>query len=177
MLHQLTFFGQSSSGLGALGLDPKAFLIQLVTFVIVFLVLKRYAFKPILDVLEQRRQTIERGVKLGEQMAKEKSELDQKVSQALADARLKADAVIAEAQSAARSVALEAEESARAKADNIVAQAGQQIKQDSLRVRRQLEKELVELVSEATEAIIEQKVDQTKDSQLINKFLKEQARA
>ena len=41
----------SSSGLGALGFSLSSFLIQLGSFLIVFLILKRYAFKPIIKLL------------------------------------------------------------------------------------------------------------------------------
>jgi F-type H+-transporting ATPase subunit b len=84
MTTTLLLFGESSSsGLGALGVDPKAFLIQLVTFVLAFLVLRKYAFKPILTTLQQRRETIESGVTLGEEMKKERAKLEDEVSEAL----------------------------------------------------------------------------------------------
>src|SRR5258708_7817319 len=90
-----TQFGDSSSGLGALGFDATAFLIQLITFVLAYLVLRRYAFGPIIKVLRERRETIEQGVKLGEQMQREKVELEAKVEQSLHEARQQADAIIA----------------------------------------------------------------------------------
>jgi len=58
-------FGDSSSGLGALGISGQAFLIQLVTFLLAFLVLRQWAFKPIVRLLRERRETIDRGVHLG----------------------------------------------------------------------------------------------------------------
>src|SRR5580698_6930849 len=98
----LTQFADSSSGLGALGIDGKAFIIQLVTFLLAFWVLKRWAFGPIVRLMDQRRQTIEDGVSLGEQMRKDKAELDAKVTDELANARSQADGIIAEAHEAAR---------------------------------------------------------------------------
>ena len=68
MIQPLTTFADSSSGIGALGIDGKAFIIQLVTFILAYLVLQRYAFKPILKVMRDRRDTIEAGVRLGEEM-------------------------------------------------------------------------------------------------------------
>ena len=71
----LTQFADSTSGIGALGLDWKAFIIQLITFVLAFFILKRYAFVPIGKIMQQRRETIESGVKLGEKMQKDQIEL------------------------------------------------------------------------------------------------------
>jgi F-type H+-transporting ATPase subunit b len=168
MLHSLTTFGASSSGLGALGINGQAFLIQLVTFVIIFLVLKKYAFKPILKVLNNRRD----GVRIGEEMKQKRNELEQEISSKLSEARATADKMIIEVQKEARQIIISAEEAAKQKTEKILASADDQIKQDSLRARRGLEKELVGLISEATEVIIGEKVDAKKDAVLIERALK-----
>jgi F-type H+-transporting ATPase subunit b len=174
MIHPaITQFAASSSGLGALGFDGKAFLIQLVTFVLAYLVLRRYAFGPIIKVLRERRETIEQGVKLGEQMQREKAELEAKVEQQLHEARQQADTIIAGAQDTSRQIIQESEQKARDKAAVIVQEAEARINQDMARARQSLEKELVGLVSEATEAIIEEKVDTKKDIELIERALRE----
>lgn len=174
----LTNFGDSSSsGLGALGVDFHAFVIQLITFLLAYFVLRRYAFGPILKILRERRETIEGGVKLGEQMRKDKAELEAKVEELLHKARQEADGIIASAQDSGRQAVLDAEEKARQKAAGIVDAAESRIQQDTARARQQLEKELVGLVADATEAVIGEKVDAKKDSALIDRALKEQARA
>lgn len=167
----------SSSGIGALGLDGKAFIIQLVTFALAFLVLQKWAFKPIIRIMEQRRKTIEEGVSLGEEMRKERIELDAKVSEELKEARKQADGIVSEAQETARELTREAEAKARKKADLIVEEAKARTDQDVARARKQLESEVINLISDATEAIIGEKIDASKDSALINKAIKEQARA
>lgn len=176
-MSQITYFAveESATGLAALGVDPKAFLIQLITFVLVFFVLKRYAFGPILKVLNERRETIESGVKLGEDMQKERAKLETQIEEALQKARLEADSIIAGAQDNARQAVRDAEDKARDKAAGILREAEARIDQDMARARKQLEAELVGLISEATEAIIEEKVDAKKDVQLIEKALKRQA--
>lgn len=163
---------ESASGLGALGVDGTAFLIQLVTFVLAFLVLKRFAFKPIIKVLRERRETIENGVKLGEQMKQEEAKLAAKVDETLHEARKEADSIIATAQDSGREAVREAEEKARAKAAGIVTAAESSIAQETARARKQLEQELVGLISDATEAIIDEKVDAKKDAALIERALK-----
>lgn len=173
MLQTLTYFGDSSSGLGALGFDGKAFLIQLITFVLAFLVLKKYAFPPIIKMLRERRETIENGVKLGEQMKKEQTELEEKVDVILHDSRKQADSIIAEAQDSSRQIVREGEEKAREKAAGIISEAESRIEQDTTRARKKLEKELVGLIADTTEAILEEKIDTKKDTALIEKALKE----
>jgi len=175
MIDLLAQFGDSSSGIGALGVDGKAFVIQLISFVLAFWVLQHFAFKPIVKIMERRRETIEKGVSLGEEMQKEKAAFEEKVAKALADAREQADQIVGGAHSQAREAIREAEDKAREKAETIVNEAQDRINQDTARARQQLEKELVGLIAEATEAIIDEKVDATKDAALIDKALKERA--
>lgn len=174
MITAITQFGDSTSGLGSLGLDGKAFIIQLVTFVLAFWVLKRWAFGPIASIMEKRRKTIEEGVELGEQMKKDKAALDAKVAQELAKARTEADGIIAEANETSRGIVRDAEDKASEKAAGILKAADERIAQDTKRARKELEGELVGLISDATEAIIGEKVDAKKDAQLIDRALKEQ---
>lgn len=176
MLSMLTQFADSSSGIGALGLNLTSFLIQLGTFVIAFLVLRKWAFKPILEVLKQRRETIEQGVVLGEKMKKDQEAMEQKVAEALREARAEADKIIAEAADRGRQAAAEAEAKAKEKADSIIAAAESRIDQDMKLARGKLESELSGLVAEAAEAVIGEKVDAKKDALLINKALESRIR-
>ena len=174
MIALLTQFGDSTTGIRALGIDAKALIIQLVTFLLAFWVLKRYAFGPILRVLAERRKTIEQGVKLGEQMQKDKAELEAKVEAELHKARQQADGILAEASEASRQAIRAAEDTAKQKAEGIIKSAEDRIVQDTARARQQLKGEIVNLVSDATEAIIHEKVDAKKDADLIDRALKEQ---
>lgn len=172
MLGLITQFADSSSGIGALGLNLTSFLIQLGTFIIAFLVLRKWAFKPILEVLRQRRETIEQGVALGEKMQKDQAEMEQKVAQALHEARVQADKIVAEASNRGRQAVAEAEAKAKEKSEAIIASAEERIDQNIKIARGKLEKELSGLVAEATEAVIGEKVDAKKDASLIDKALK-----
>ncbi|HEY5153065.1 MAG TPA: F0F1 ATP synthase subunit B [Candidatus Saccharimonadales bacterium] len=173
----MVYFGDSSSGIGALGFSGQAFLIQLITFILAYLVLRRYAFGPILKVMKQRRETIESSVKLTEQLRKEQVELEQKVEKTLHEARQQADDIIAGAQDTGRQAVREAEDKARQKAAAVLAEAEDRIKQDTTRARAALQQELVGLISDVTEAVIDEKVDAQKDAQLIERALKERQAA
>lgn len=168
-------FGEtSSSGLGALGVDGKAFLIQLITFVLAFFVIKKWAVGPITKIMDERHKTIEAGVNLGDQMKKDQVAMEAKVAETLAGARTEADGIIASAHETSRQTVREAEEKARDKAAGVMKAAEQRIAADTKQARQQLEGELVGLISEATEAIIGEKVDAKKDAELIDRALKEQ---
>lgn len=174
MTPHITQFADSASGIGALGIDGKALVIQLITFLLAFWVLKKYAFTPIIKLMDERRKTIESGVSLGEKMRKDEAAMEAKVEKTLHEARKEADSIIAAAQETGRDAVRDAEDKARGKAAGIIKSAEEQIKSDTQRARKQLEGELVGLISSATEAIIGEKVDAKKDAQLIDRALKEQ---
>jgi F-type H+-transporting ATPase subunit b len=141
--------------------------------VLAYVVLRKFAFGPIIKVLNQRRETIESGVTLGEQMRKEKAEAEKAVAEKLQAARLQADGIVAEAEAAARETVRTAEEKAQEKAATIIEEGKVRGEQEVDRARKALESELVGLISEATEVIIGEKVDAKKDSALIDRALKE----
>ena len=169
------FAAEDASGIGALGVDGKALIIQLITFVLAFLVLKKWAFTPIIKLMEERRKTIESGVALGEKMKQDEAKLQASIEQELAKARKEADGIVAAANNTSRDMVREAEGKAQDKAAGILKDAEERIKTDTARARKKLEGELVGLISDATEAIIGEKVDAKKDAALIDAALKGRA--
>ena len=170
------YFG-SSSGLGSLGLSASGFLIQLITFIIAILVLRKWAFKPIMKVMNERRQAIEKGVTLGEQMEKEKAALEEKVSQTLHETRRQADKIISDARDSAKQMVREAEDQARVKAAAIAKDAEAKGDEMVQRAWRKMEGQFASLVAGATEAVVGEKVDAKKDASIIDKAIKEQIKA
>jgi F-type H+-transporting ATPase subunit b len=161
-----------ASPLESLGVNGRSFLFQLITFVLVFLILKRFAFGPIVKLLAERRKTIDDGVKMGLRMEKEKAKFDSELADVLRDARKEADKIIATGHKEAREIVREAEKNAARKADSMMAEAEARIAEESDKAKLKLEKDIVGLISEATEALVGQKVDPKADAAIIDKILK-----
>lgn len=164
---------EEPQGIAALGIDPWAILAQAVTFLVLFWVIKKFALDKIVATLETRRKTIDKGVTLGLEMEKEKEQLDEKVEALLQKARREADKIIAESQTEAGAIIKEAEAAASRKADALMVEAHNRIEDDIQRAKKELKQEMVQLVGQATEAIIREKVDATKDARLIERVLEE----
>lgn len=163
-----------ASGLAALGLDGKAFLIQLATFVLVFLVLRKYAFGPIVNALENRRKTIEEGLKLTGELTEEKQKLEREVAEAHRKARQEANEIVSGARAQADELARQAEEKAQAKVDQMLADARGKIDEETRRARIKLEREMVDIVIRATEFVAREKIDPKKDAKLVADALETQ---
>jgi F-type H+-transporting ATPase subunit b len=160
-----------TGGISALGLDPLAVVAQAVTFLLLFWVVKKFALDKIVASLEERRKTIDQGVRLGLEMQTEKANLDSQVEATLQKARANADVVLADAQREAGTIIKQAEESARLRTDTMLLDAQAHIDDEVTKAKRGLESEMVRLVAEATEIIISEKLDAKKDQSLIERVL------
>lgn len=172
-----TLFAETVTGgspLVAFHVDLKSLLFQLITFVLVLLILKRFAFKPISKMLAERRKVIDDGVRMGLRMEQEKAKLDDEIAKTMRDARHEADQIIAAAHKEGREIVREAEKAAGTKANALLSDMEERLNEEAAQARKRLEKELVGLVSEATETIVGEKVDAKKDAELVAKAMKSQ---
>src|SRR5213592_5244581 len=80
------------------GWNPWLFLSQVISFVIVALLLRRFAYKPILAVLEERRRRIQEGQLNAEKIQKQLAEAEQRYAEILAKANGEAQRMIDEAR-------------------------------------------------------------------------------
>jgi F-type H+-transporting ATPase subunit b len=163
---------EEATGLGALGVSLESFIIQLITFFLVFMLLKKFAFTPIGKMLEKRRQTIDDGVRLGQKLERQQEKMDQEAAKITKEARHEADRIISNANKDARQIQRDAEKAANRKADAMLSDAEARIKEDTQQAKQKLEKEIVGIVSEATEAIVGEKVDSKKDDEIIQKIIR-----
>lgn len=180
MITQLTQFAaeeahasEQAGGIAALGLDLKAFVFQLITFVLVLLFLKKFVYSKLVDTLEERRNAVVGSLEAAKQAAEDLSKAEEKVEKLLAEARQESADIVAIAHKEAAAMVEEAETKARKKADTIVADAKSQLDSEILKARTQLQKETKALVAEATEKIIGQKLTGAADEKLIEKALAE----
>jgi F-type H+-transporting ATPase subunit b len=159
------------TGIAALGIDPLAILAQATTFLVLFWLIKKFALGKIVKTLEDRRKTIDKGVLLGIEMEKEKSELEIQVEKILQQARQDADKIIASGHGEAGAIIKQAEADAHRRADALMADAHNRITEDIEKAKQELKKDMVHLVATATGALIHEKVDAKKDASIIEKLL------
>src|SRR6266550_2099178 len=86
------------------GLDKPHFFAQVISFCIVTFLLYRFAYKPILTLLEERRQRIAEGLKNADQIKVELANAQNKAREILNEASAQGAKMIEEARSAAAKV-------------------------------------------------------------------------
>src|SRR5579871_735651 len=109
----------ASSGIGAFNLNLKAFIFQLITFVLVLLVFKRWVLPPIVKTLEERRKTVEDSLANAQKTEDILKQTEARVAETLQSARTQADAAIADAQAEAKRIIAAAEDRGEEAAERI----------------------------------------------------------
>lgn len=164
-----------SGGISSLGINLKAFLFQLATFVIVLLILRRWVFPKLVATLEARRQALENSLVQARQTEETLKHAEAKAGEILLAARVQADAALAEANNKAEELITKSETVAGERGARIIAEAQKSLGQERERLRLQLRGELAELVILATGKVLRRKVDGSADRKLIEQSLKELA--
>ncbi|MBA3543836.1 MAG: F0F1 ATP synthase subunit B [Chthoniobacterales bacterium] len=132
------------------GFDVRIFLSQVISFVIVALLLKRFAYKPILAVLAERRQRIADGLLNAEKIKQQLAEAEQRYQEILAKGNGEAQKMIDEARASAGVIAERKQQEAIAGAEQILAKAREASTLEHERTMSQLKRELGRLVIETT---------------------------
>lgn len=163
---------ESSGGLlGALGIDGRLFVTQLIAFLVLLAILRKWVFPPIIKAIDKRQETIDATLKEAAEAREALEKAEAKADALLADARKQADDIIGRSQEASAQAVAEAETKAKQRADQIVADARTQLDGDVKKARAALKKDAITLVAAATEQIVGEKVDGAKDRALIEKAL------
>ena len=132
------------------GWNTRLFLSQVISFIIVALVLKRFAYKPILAVLEERRQRVQEGLLNAEKIKQQLAEAEQRHSEILAKANAQAQKMIDEARESAEHVAERKQQEAVTAAEQIMAKAREASAIEHEKTMAELKRELGRLVVDTT---------------------------
>lgn len=132
------------------GFDTKVFLSQVISFVIVALVLRQFAYKPILAVLEERRKRIAEGLLNAEKIKQQLAEAEQRHAEILAKANAQAQKMIDEARESAGHIAERKQQEAVVAAEQIMAKAREASAIEHERTMTELKRELGRLVVNTT---------------------------
>ncbi len=128
------------------GFQTQLFVSQVISFCIVAFLLHRFAYKPILKVLEERRNKIAESLANAEQIKKELASAQAKAQEILTQASQQATKAIEEARAAAAKVQEVETQKAIAAAGDIIAKAKQASEAELVRMKSELRKEVGRLV-------------------------------
>lgn len=124
--------------LGNFGINPILLVAQIVNFLLIFYLVKRFALKPILQLLKNREKTIKDGLQQAEEarvMLEKASEKEQAI---LKKAQSEAKSLLADAKREREEMLAQSEERTRVQAEKMLAEAREQINRETQEVEKRL---------------------------------------
>lgn len=145
---------------------PK-FIAQTIVFVIVYWVLNKYAFGPIVSVLAERRRRIAEAQENAEKIKQQLADADVRYKEILAKADAEAKALIDEARASAEAVREKRVQEAIAEAEGVIRKAHESIEQDRRKMEAEVKSAMVGLVA-ATASKVTGKILSADDQKRLN---------
>jgi F-type H+-transporting ATPase subunit b len=145
-----------------------------VIFVLLILVLKKFAWKPILSAVDQRNESISNSLLAAEKARVEIASLTANNEQIIAQAKLDRDALLKEAREMKNEIISKAKETATNEADKIISSAKEQITNEKMKALTELKNQVAAISIEMAEKVLGSELsnaDAQKD--LVNRALKE----
>lgn len=159
-MYAVTLLVESESGgqiqqiANTFGVDWPHLLSQIISFSIVCIILHRFAYKPVLKMLEQRRQQIAQGIADAETIKTELAQAEAKCREIILQGNAQATKLIEEAHKAAARVQQEETQKAIAAAEQIIVKSREAAALEHARMLAELKQEVGQLVVQTAANVI-----------------------
>ncbi len=153
-----------------LGINPWILLAQIVNFVLLVVLLRLVAYKPIQKMLKERQERIQKGLEDAAAAEKERAEIAAERNAVLSQARAEAERTVAEAARRGREEAERLLAEARQEAERIRASAQQEAEFERLRVMGQMRGEIAALAIAAAHRLVGESLDEQRQRALVASF-------
>jgi F-type H+-transporting ATPase subunit b len=153
--------------------DPGLYIWTIVTFLVLVALLAKFAWRPLLEALERRQESIRRSLDDAEKARQELTRLQTESQQILAEARTEADKLLAATRVDASRFRDELKEKAQAEAAGIVKNAERQIQMETARALQQIRAEAVDISVAIASKLLERNVSKADNERLIEDTFKQ----
>ena len=153
-----------------LGLNLGYLLVQIVSFAIIMIVLRAWVYKPILNMLDKRRQAIAQGLEDARVAGEARANAELEAKNVVTQAQLKANEIIKEATDRASSVERELRAAADADTAKLREAAMKEIEEERTRILGDLRSQVVTLSMAATQKLIGESLTQERQRALLQEF-------
>ncbi len=158
-------------GIGALGFNLPALIAQLINFALLLIIFRLLLYKPLLKMLDDRKQRIQEGLDASDEAKRRLSETEQDVAKELDKARQEGQTQIAQAQQISARIQEDARQQARAEAEQLLERARSEIQLERDGAIADLRREFADLTIIAAERVIKRSLDKDIHRELIQEVL------
>lgn len=156
-----------------LGIDWKLLIAQVINFFILLFVLYRFAYKPLLRMLNKRTETIAKSLEDAKQIDRNLAESAQEKETILKTARQQAQKILDEVMQKAEAVRQEKLTQANTEVEEIVARTKAELAQAKTALVKEAQAEVADIVIQAVEKVLLERLNEKKDQELVQNALAE----
>ena len=154
--------------------DPGLFIWSTVAFLILFFLLSKFAWKPIVKALDERERSIEDALSKAEMAKVEMAKLISENEDLLKEARLERDSILKEAKEIKDQIINDAKEQAKTEGAKLIEKAKDEITNQKLAAMAEIKNQVSSLSLAIAEKVLRKQLeDQDKQQALVNDLLKE----
>ena len=153
--------------------DPGLYIWTIATFLILLALLAKFAWRPLMQTLEQRQESIRRSLDDARKAQEELQRLHGESARILAEARAEADAILSRTREDANRFRDELKTKAQAEAANVVKNAERQIELETARALQQIRAEAVDLSVAIASKILQRNVSREDNQRLIEETFRQ----
>ena len=147
---------------------------QLFIFIGLVLLLRKFAWKPILDTINERETSIKNAINSAEEAKKEMVSIKEDNQKVLKEALAEREALLKEARSNGAEIVAQAKMEAKTEADKIIALAKESIQNEKRAALNELKHQVAQISLDIAERVIDSELDSKyKQSQLVEKLIKD----
>lgn len=169
----IAVIASEGGGGGLLDVNPGLMIWTVVTFVLLLLILKKVAWKPILEALDKREKEIKDSLEQAENAKEEARKILDENQANLARAEEESKKIIEQSRTYADSLKEQLMKESKEQAKRLIDGAGEEIQRKKDAAFEELKEQIAELAVTAAERIMKENIDANKNKELVNKYLGE----
>jgi F-type H+-transporting ATPase subunit b len=155
------------------GIEPMLLAAQIVNFLIILFILKKFLYKPVLEMLKKREDTIKEGIKQAEDSKLALENALEEEKKILKKAQDQAKKILEDAKNQSGAVAKDIEENARIQSEKILEDAKKQIDQDTKEAEKRLTARVNSMSIEILQKSLKEMFSEKEEKKLIDRAIKE----
>jgi len=160
-----------SSGNPLLQFDPGVGIWSIITFVLLLIILRKFAWKPIIDSIDERDREIKSSMEAAEQARNESKKIADEQKAMLSQSKAEAAEIVAEAKKTAEDFKRRLEQSAIEEKTFIIKSAEAEISAMKESAIAELKQTVAELAIGAAEKLLEEKLDAERSTKLVDQYI------
>ena len=159
--------------IGALGINLKLFIAQLINFAVILLVLWRWAYRPLLSIMHERQKTIQDSLDNAKKIETRLGQAEQEYQAKLREARKEAVVVMRQAEEEAAAHMSAMKQKTETEVAKLVQTAKAKITEEKDAAVRDVRAHAAGLITGAIEKVLGETMNAERQEKLVAQFLKE----